>query len=253
MDIKGQTAIITGGASGLGAATAEAFAAAGARVALLDLNVAAAEQLAKKLGGIAVSCDVTSEDSATKALEEVQKALGVGRVLVNCAGIGPAKRIVGREGPMPLADYRKVIEINLIGTFNMMRLFAAALSKAEPLADGERGVIITTASVAAFEGQIGQAAYASSKGGVVALTMPAAREFAQFGIRVATIAPGIFHTPMLAALPEEAQKSLGAAIPFPSRLGRPEEYADVAQFIVRNSYLNGEVIRIDGALRMAPR
>ena len=253
MDINGQVAVITGGASGLGAATAEAFAAAGARVALLAINLAAAEQLAKKIGGIAVGCDVTSDQSAADALAEVQKKYGVGRVLVNCAGVGPPKRIVGRDGPMPLADFRKVIEINLIGTFNMMRLFAAALSKAEPLEDGERGVIISTASVAAFEGQIGQAAYASSKGGVAALTMPASREFAQFGIRVMTIAPGIFHTPMLAALPEEAQKSLGASVPFPARLGRPEEYADLAMFIVRNAYMNGETIRIDGALRMAPR
>jgi NAD(P)-dependent dehydrogenase (short-subunit alcohol dehydrogenase family) len=253
MDIKGQTAIITGGASGLGAATAEAFAKAGAKVALLDINVAAAEQFAGKLGGIAVKCDVTDEQSAIDALSEVQKKYGVGRVLVNCAGVGPPKRIVGRDGPMPLADYKKVIEINLIGTFNMMRLFAAQLTKAEPLAEGERGVIISTASVAAFEGQIGQAAYASSKGGVAALTMPAAREFAQFGIRVMAIAPGIFHTPMLSLLPEDAQKSLGASVPFPPRLGRPDEYADLALTIVRNGYLNGEVIRIDGALRMAPR
>lgn len=253
MDIKGQTAIITGGASGLGAATAEAFAAAGAKIALLDINVGAAEQLAGKLGGIAVKCDVTDEQSSIDALAEVHKKYGVGRVLVNCAGVGPPKRIVGRDGPMPLADYKKVIEINLIGTFNMMRLFAAPLSKAEPLDEGERGVIISTASVAAFEGQIGQAAYASSKGGVAALTMPASREFAQFGIRVMAIAPGIFHTPMLSSLPEDAQKSLGASVPFPPRLGRPEEYADLALFIVRNGYLNGEVIRIDGALRMAPR
>ena len=253
MDIKGQIAVITGGASGLGAATAEAFAAAGAKVALLDLNLAAAEALAGKLGGIGVECDVTDEQSALDALAEVQSKLGVGRVLVNCAGGGPAKRIVGRDGPMPLADYKKVIEINLIGTFNMMRLFAASLSKAEPLDGGERGVIISTASVAAFEGQVGQAAYASSKGGVAALTMPAAREFAQFGIRVMTIAPGIFYTPMLSSLPEEVQKSLGASIPFPPRLGRPEEYADLALFIVRNGYMNGEVIRIDGAIRMAPR
>ena len=253
MDIKGQTAIITGGASGLGAATAEAFAKAGAKVALLDINVGVAEQVAAKLDGIAVKCDVTDEQSAIDALSDVQKKYGVGRVLVNCAGIGPPKRIVGRDGPMPLADYKKVIEINLIGTFNMMRLFAAQLTKAEPLAEGERGVIISTASVAAYEGQIGQAAYASSKGGVAALTMPAAREFAQFGIRVMAIAPGIFHTPMLSSLPEDAQKSLGASVPFPPRLGRPEEYADLALSIVQNGYLNGEVIRIDGALRMAPR
>jgi NAD(P)-dependent dehydrogenase (short-subunit alcohol dehydrogenase family) len=253
MDIKGQTAIVTGGASGLGAATAELFAKAGAKVAILDLNMALAEQTAGKIGGIAVKCDVTNEQSATDALAEVQKKLGVGRVLMNCAGVGTPKRIVGRDGPMPLADFKKVIEINLIGTFNMMRLFATALSKAEPLEGGERGVIVQTASVAAYEGQIGQAAYSSSKGGVVSLTMPAARELAQFGIRVVTIAPGIFHTPMLAALPEDAQKSLGAAMPFPSRLGRPEEFGDLALFIVRNQYLNGETIRLDAALRMAPR
>ncbi|MET0445856.1 MAG: SDR family oxidoreductase, partial [Pseudorhodoplanes sp.] len=231
----------------------ELFAKAGARVAILDLNMAAAEQTASRIGGIAVRCDVTSEQGAVDALAEVEKKYGVGRVLMNCAGVGQPKRIVGRDGPMPLAEYKKVIEINLIGTFNMMRLFAAALSKAEPLEGGERGVIIQTASVAAYEGQIGQAAYASSKGGIVALTMPAARELAQFGIRVATIAPGIFHTPMLAALPEDAQKSLGAAMPFPSRLGRPEEFGDLALFIVRNQYINGETIRLDAALRMAPR
>jgi NAD(P)-dependent dehydrogenase (short-subunit alcohol dehydrogenase family) len=253
MDIKGQIAIVTGGASGLGAATAESFAKAGAKVAILDLNMTAAEQMASKTGGIAVKCDVTDEKSAIDALSEVQKKLGIGRVLMNCAGVGTPKRIVGRDGPMPLADYKKVIEINLIGTFNMMRLFAAALSKAEPLEGGERGVIIQTASVAAYEGQIGQAAYSSSKGGIVGLTLPAARELAQFGIRVMTIAPGIFHTPMLASLPEDAQKSLGAAMPFPSRLGRPEEFADLASFIVRSQYLNGETIRLDAALRMAPR
>jgi NAD(P)-dependent dehydrogenase (short-subunit alcohol dehydrogenase family) len=215
--------------------------------------VDAAEALAKKLGGIAVRCDVTDEASAKAALAKVGEKYGIGRVLVNCAGIGPPRRIVGRDGPMPLAEFRKVIEINLIGTFNMMRLFAADTSKAEPLADGERGVIVSTASVAAFEGQIGQAAYSSSKGGVVALTMPAAREFAQFGIRVMTIAPGIFATPMLAGLPKEAQDSLGASVPFPKRLGTPQEYADLVLTIVRNNYLNGEVIRLDGALRMAPR
>ena len=241
MDVKGQAAIITGGASGLGAATAEVLSAAGAKVALLDLNVEAAEALAKKLGGIAVKCDVTDEASAKAALAKVAATYGVGRVLVNCAGIGPPKRIVGRDGPMPLAEFKQVIEINLIGTFNMMRLFAAETSKAEPLADGERGVIVSTASVAAFEGQIGQAAYSSSKGGVVALTMPAAREFAQFGIRVMTIAPGIFHTPMLAALPQDAQDSLGASVPFPRRLGTPREFAELVAFIVRCNYLNGEV------------
>lgn len=253
MDIKGHTAIITGGASGLGAATAEVLAAAGAKVALLDVNMQAAETLARKLGGIAVPCDVTSDTSAESAIAKVREHYGAGRVLVNCAGVGPPKRIVGKDGPMPLADYKRVIEINLIGTFNMMRLAAADMCKLEPLADGERGVIVSTASVAAFEGQIGQAAYASSKGGVAALTMPASRELAQFGIRVMAIAPGIFATPMLAVLPQEAQDSLGASVPFPKRLGQPAEFAELVSFIVRNGYLNGEVIRLDGALRMAPR
>lgn len=253
MDIKGHTAIITGGASGLGAATAEKLAAAGARVALLDVNLDPAQALARKLGGIAVQCDVTSDSSAEAALAKVREQYGAGRVLVNCAGIGPPKRIVGKDGPMPLADYKRVIEINLIGTFNMMRLAAADMCKLEPLADGERGVIVSTASVAAFEGQIGQAAYASSKGGVAALTMPASRELAQFGIRVMTIAPGIFLTPMLQSLPQEAQQSLGASVPFPKRLGEPSEFADLVSFIVQSRYLNGEVIRLDGALRMAPR
>ncbi len=253
MDIKGHTAIITGGASGLGAATAEILANAGAKVALLDVNLGAAEAIVKKIGGIAVQCDVTSDEGAQAALAKVRETYGAGRVLVNCAGIGPPKRIVGKDGPMPLADYKRVIEINLIGTFNMMRLAAADMMKLEPLSDGERGVIVSTASVAAYEGQMGQSAYASSKGGVVALTLPAAREFAQFGIRVMTIAPGIFVTPMLAGLPQESQDSLGASVPFPKRLGQPQEYGELVSFIVRNGYLNGEVIRLDGALRMAPR
>jgi NAD(P)-dependent dehydrogenase (short-subunit alcohol dehydrogenase family) len=253
MDIKGHSAIVTGGASGLGAASAEMLAAAGAKVACLDVNLDGARALADKIGGIAVRCDVTSADGAAAALAEARGKIGVPRVLVHCAGVGPAKRIVGRDGPMPLEDYARVININLIGTFNMMRLVAAEMQKLEPLADGERGVMVTTASVAAFEGQIGQAAYASSKGGVAALTMPAAREFAQFGIRVNSIAPGIFHTPMLLALPEEAQKSLAASVPFPKLLGRPEQFAALVRHIVENTYLNGEVIRIDGALRMAPR
>lgn len=253
MDPKGHVAVVTGGASGLGAASAEALAAAGAKVALLDLNEKAAGEIAKKLGGIAVACDVTDEASATNALAKVRETYGAGRILVNCAGVGPPKRILGRDGPMPLADYRKVIEINLIGTFNMMRLAAADMAKLEPLADGERGLVVMTASVAAFDGQIGQAAYSSSKGGVVGLTLPAAREFSQFGIRVMTIAPGIFATPMLMALPQDAQDSLGASVPFPKRLGQPREYADLVMTCVRNGYLNGETIRIDGSLRMAPR
>jgi NAD(P)-dependent dehydrogenase (short-subunit alcohol dehydrogenase family) len=253
MDIKNQPAIVTGGASGLGAATARALAAAGARVAVADINEKAAADMAKEIGGVAIACDVSDSASAEAAIKKASDAHGPARVLVNCAGIGPAKRIVGRDGPMPLADYERVIRVNLIGTFNMMRLAAAAMQAAAPLADGERGVIVSTASVAAFEGQIGQAAYSSSKGGVAALTLPAAREFAQFGIRVLAIAPGIFGTPMLKALPQESQDSLGASVPFPKRLGDPAEFAALVMHIVSNGYLNGEVIRLDGALRMAPR
>lgn len=253
MDPRGQVALITGGASGLGAATAQVLAAAGAKVALLDVNEKAAAENAAKLGGMAVTCDVTNEASAIDAIAKVREKFGVARILVNCAGVGPAKRILGRDGPMPLADYRKVIEINLIGTFNMLRLAAADMSKADPLPGGDRGVIVSTASVAAFEGQVGQAAYSSSKGGVAALTLPAAREFAQFAIRVVGIAPGIFATPMLMALPQEAQDSLGASVPYPQRLGAPHEFGELVLSIIRNGYINGEVIRIDGALRMAPR
>lgn len=253
MDIKGHAAVVTGGASGLGAATANELARAGAKVACLDVNFDGAREVADKIGGCAVRCDVTDAEQAEAALAEARGKHGVARILINCAGIGPAKRIVGRDGPMPLGDFERVIKINLIGTFNMMRLVAADMQGTSPLADGERGVIISTASVAAFEGQIGQAAYASSKGGVAALVLPAAREFAQFGIRVNAIAPGIFHTPMLMALPEEAQQSLAAAVPFPKLLGRPDQFAALARHIIENTYLNGEVIRLDGALRMAPR
>jgi NAD(P)-dependent dehydrogenase (short-subunit alcohol dehydrogenase family) len=253
MDIKGHAAIITGGASGLGAATAAELAGAGAKVACLDVNLDGAKAVADKIGGIAIHCDVTNAEEAAAALAQARTVHGTARILMNCAGVGPAKRIVGRDGPMPLEDFARVIEINLIGTFNMMRLGAADMQSLSPLADGERGVIISTASVAAFEGQIGQPAYAASKGGVAALTLPAAREFAQFGIRANAIAPGIFHTPMLIALPEEAQKSLAAAVPFPKLLGRPEQFAALARHIIENTYINGEVIRLDGALRMAPR
>jgi NAD(P)-dependent dehydrogenase (short-subunit alcohol dehydrogenase family) len=253
MDITGHAAIVTGGASGLGAATAEMLAQAGAKVACLDVNVDGARAVAGKIGGIGIKCDVTSAEEATAALAEARAKHGVPRILINCAGIGPARRIVGRDGPQPLEEYARVININLIGTFNVMRLVAADMQKLETLADGERGVIVCTASVAAFEGQIGQAAYASSKGGVAALTLPAAREFAQFGIRVNAIAPGIFHTPMLFALPEEAQKSLAASVPFPKLLGRPDQFSALVRHIIENTYLNGEVIRLDGALRMAPR
>jgi len=253
MDPKGHAAVVTGAASGLGAETAAALAGAGAKVALLDVNIDGAREVAGRIGGVAIRCDVTSADDASKALAEATAKHGTARILVNCAGVGPAKRIVGRDGPMPLAEFEKVIAINLVGTFNMMRLAAAEMQALEPLADSERGVIVSTASVAAFEGQIGQAAYAASKGGVAALTLPAARELAQFGIRVMTIAPGIFGTPMLRALPQAAQDSLGASVPFPKRLGEPREFADLVMTIVRSSYLNGETIRLDGALRMAPR
>ena len=252
MKLTGVAAIVTGGGSGLGRATAEALAAKGAKVTVFDLNPAAAEEAAKAIGGLAVAGDVTDEASAGAALAKAAAAHGAARVLVNCAGIGVAKRVVGREGPHPLADFEKVIRVNLIGTFNMIRLAAAEMGKLEPI-EGERGVVISTASIAAYDGQIGQAAYSASKGGVVAMTLPIARELAQFGIRVNAIAPGVFMTPMMAGLPQAAQDSLGASVPFPARLGQPAEYAALAIHIIENGYLNGETIRIDGALRMAPK
>jgi len=253
MNIAGLGAIVTGGGSGLGEATAERLAKAGAKVAIIDMNAAAAEQVAARIGGLALPGDVTDEATMMAALDRAQAAHGPCRALVNCAGIGVAKRVVGRDGPMPLDEFTRVIHVNLIGTFNMMRLAGAQMSKAEPLEDGERGVIISTASVAAFEGQIGQAAYAASKGGITALTLPVAREFAAFGIRVLTIAPGLFLTPLLNALPEEAQKSLGESIPYPRRLGAPEEFASLVAHMVENRFLNGEVVRLDGALRLPPK
>jgi NAD(P)-dependent dehydrogenase (short-subunit alcohol dehydrogenase family) len=253
MQLKGQAAIVTGGASGLGAATARRLAAQGAKVAVLDLNAKLAEEFAKEIGGVAVICDVADAASGEAAIVAAAKAHGPARVLVNCAGIGVAKRVVGREGPHALADFDKVIRVNLIGSFNMLRLAAAEMSKLEPLDNGERGVIISTASVAAYDGQIGQAAYSASKGGIVGMTLPIARELAQFGIRVLTIAPGLFLTPLLGALPQEAQDSLAAAIPFPHRLGSPDEYASLAMHMIDNPYLNGEVVRLDASLRMAPK
>lgn len=253
MKLENLTAIVTGGASGLGAETARQLAASGAKVALLDLNMELAQSVAKEIGGIPIQCDVSDASSAEKAVAQAKESFGTARILVNCAGIGVPGRIVSRHGPMPLEAFAKVININLIGSFNLMRLAAAEMMQADPLEDGERGVIISTASVAAYEGQIGQAAYASSKGGIVSLTLPAAREFARFGIRVNTIAPGLFHTPLLANLPEDVQQSLAASIPFPQRLGLPDEFAKLALHIVENRFLNGEVIRLDGALRMAPR
>ena len=253
MKIEGVAAIVTGGGSGLGRATAEALAAKGARVAVLDLNIAAAEAVAQAIDGVAVAGDVADAASAEAAIAKAESANGHARILVNCAGIGVSKRVVGRDGPHALGDYEKVIRVNLIGTFNMIRLVGAAMTKLDPLEGGERGVIVSTASVAAFDGQIGQAAYSASKGGVVAMTLPIAREFAQFGIRVNTIAPGIFLTPMMLGLPPAAQESLGRSVPFPNRLGDPGEYGALAVHLVENSYINGETIRIDGSLRMAPK
>ncbi|MFY9896014.1 MAG: SDR family NAD(P)-dependent oxidoreductase [Xanthobacteraceae bacterium] len=253
MDIRGHAAIVTGGGSGLGGATARMLAAAGAKVTILDVNQQAAAEVAIDINGLAIKCDVADSASTEAAFAKAAADHGPARILVNCAGIGTAKRIVGKEGPMPLADYERIIRVNLIGTFNAMRLAAAAMSTLDPLTDGERGVIISTASVAAFEGQIGQAAYASSKGGVVSLVMPAAREFAQFGVRVNAIAPGIFLTPMLMGLTPQAQESLAASLPFPKKLGDPAQFAALVRHLIENTYINGEVIRIDAALRMAPR
>ena len=252
MNLSGQAAIVTGGASGLGAETARVLAAAGAKVAVVDVNAEKANAVAAEINGLGIKCDVSDAASAEAAFITAREKHGAARVLINCAGIGPAKRIVGKDGPMPLEDFAKVIRVNLIGTFNMMRLAAADMTKLEPM-DGERGVIVSTASVAAFEGQVGQAAYSASKGGVAGLTLPAAREFAQFGIRVMAIAPGIMLTPMLLSLPEEVQQSLGASVPFPKRLGQPSEFAALVRHIVENQYLNGEIIRLDGALRLPPR
>lgn len=253
MELNGTVAIVTGGGSGLGAESARQLAKGGAKVAVLDRNLAGAQAVADEIGGIAVECDVSDGEAAKEAIAKVGETLGVARILVNCAGIGTAKRIVGRDGPMPLEDFSRVINVNLIGSFNMMRLAGAEMSKLEPMGDGERGVIISTASVAAYDGQLGQAAYAASKGGIVSLTLPAAREFAQFGVRVLALAPGLFLTPLLAELPEEVQKSLGDSIPFPKRLGKPEEFAELVAHCVTNKALNGEVIRIDGALRLPPK
>jgi len=253
MQLKDQAAIVTGGASGLGAATARKLAAQGAKVAVVDLNQKLAESVAAEIGGVAVACDVSDSASAEAAVLAAAKAHGPARVLVNCAGIGVAKRVVGRDGPMALSDFDRVIRVNLIGSFNMLRLAANEMSKLEPLDGGERGVIISTASVAAYDGQIGQSAYSASKGGIVGMTLPIARELAQFGIRVLTIAPGLFLTPLLAGLPQEAQDSLAAAIPFPRRLGHADEFASLAMHMIDNPYLNGEVVRLDASLRMAPK
>jgi NAD(P)-dependent dehydrogenase (short-subunit alcohol dehydrogenase family) len=253
MQIKDRAAVVTGGGSGLGAATAGHLAALGCRVTVVDINRAAAEAQAARIGGVGVGCDVADAVSGEAAFAAAAAAHGPVRILVNCAGIGSAGRIVGRDGPLGLEAFERVICVNLIGSFNMLRLAAAEMSGADPLEEGERGVIINTASIAAYEGQVGQAAYAASKGGVVGMTLPAARELARAGVRVVTIAPGLFRTPMVDGLPPEVQASLGTGIPFPSRLGRPSEYAALVEHIVCNPFLNGEVIRLDGALRMPPR
>jgi len=255
MQIKGATFLVTGGGSGLGAATAAELLAAGGNAVIADLNEQAGNALAEQLGKSArfVKTDVTDEASVRAAVDEAVARFGSLRGVVNCAGIGLAMRVLPKEGPHDLAAFARVVQVNLIGTFNVIRLAAAAIAAAEPLTDGERGVIINTASVAAFDGQIGQAAYAASKGGVVSMTLPIARELARFGIRVVTVAPGLFDTPMMAALPAEARKSLGEQAPFPSRLGHPSEFAALVRHIVVNPMLNGEIVRLDGAIRMAPK
>jgi len=255
MDIHGRTFLISGGGSGLGAATARMLAEAGAHVLIADVNRAAGEAVAAELGERArfAATDVTDEASVQAAVGTAVEAFGGLHGAVNCAGIAIAERALGKNGPHPLGPFTKVVMVNLVGSFNVIRLAAAAMAQNEPAASGERGVIVNTASVAAFDGQIGQAAYSASKGGVVSMTLPIARELARFGIRVMTIAPGIFETPMLAGLPEAARQSLGQQVPFPSRLGQPAEYAALVRHIIENEMLNGEVIRLDGAIRMAPK
>ncbi|MBO23406.1 MAG: 3-hydroxyacyl-CoA dehydrogenase [Rhodospirillaceae bacterium] len=253
MDVNGLAAVITGGGSGIGAEVARHCAKAGMKVALLDVNMDGANAVADEIGGTAVECDVTSAESGAAAIAAARAANGVGRLLVNCAGVGTPGRIVSRSGPMPLDAFNMVIQVNLVGSFNMMRLFAAELGEVESFEDGERGLIVSTASVAATEGQIGQAAYASSKGGIVSLNLVAAREFAPRGIRVNTIAPGLIDTPMMAGLPDEARASLAEQPEFPKRLGRPEEYARLVMHMCENVLINGAVMRLDGALRMTAR
>ncbi len=255
MQFKNAVAVVTGGASGLGAATVRAFVERGGRATILDRPNSPGDQLAKELGGktIFAAADVTNSDQVSAAIDKTRSAFGGVHIAVNCAGVGAAMKTTGKQGPMPLDIFEMVIRINLIGTFNVIRLAATEMLKNTPNEEGERGVIINTASIAAFDGQIGQAAYSASKGGVVGMTLPIARDLARDGIRCVTIAPGTFDTPMLAMLPEPQRQALGAQIPFPSRLGRPSEYAALACHIVENAMLNGETIRLDGALRMAPR
>ena len=254
MKIEGHSAVVTGGGSGLGEAVARELARQGARVAVLDINAANAQRVAAEIGGLAIAADIADTASLNAALDAAEAAHGTARMVMNIAGIGTAKRVVGKDGsPAPLEDFERVVRINLVGTYNVVRLTAARLLKLAPLEDGERGVMLMTASVAAFDGQVGQEAYAASKGGIVSMTLPLARDLAQHGIRVCSVAPGLFATPLMQQLPAEVQQSLAASIPFPRRLGEPAEFASLAAHIVTNGHLNGEVIRLDGALRMAPR
>ena len=254
MEINENAALVTGAASGMGEATARLLANRGAKVCLLDLDGERINAIAAEIGAMAVQCDVTSAQGMEAAVEQASETNGVARILVNCAGIAPARRIVGRDGAMPLDDFKHVINVNLVGTFNTMRLMAAAVRNEPTLDDSaERGVIVNVASVSAFEGQIGQAAYSSSKGAIVALTIQAARELASAGIRVMTIAPGLIGTPLLLGMPEEVQQSLASQVPFPKRLGDPMEFARLVEHILENQMLNGDVIRLDGAIRMQPR
>jgi NAD(P)-dependent dehydrogenase (short-subunit alcohol dehydrogenase family) len=253
MNIEGSAALVSGGASGLGEATVRELHARGALVTIADVNAEKGQALAAELGLEFVACDVRKEEQVQAAVEQAAKAPGGLRIAVSCAGTGWAQKVAGSKGPHPLMPFETIIAINLVGTFNVLRLAATAMLENEPHEDGERGVCVNTASIAAFDGQIGQIAYAASKGGVVGLTLPAARDLAQYGIRVNTIAPGLFDTPLLAALPQEARDKLGAGVPFPQRLGTPEEYAELACHIAANRMLNGETIRLDGALRMPPR
>jgi NAD(P)-dependent dehydrogenase (short-subunit alcohol dehydrogenase family) len=254
MNILGMPALVTGGGSGLGEATARELARLGAKVAVLDISLDNAKRVAGEIGGLAIQCDITKTESAAAAMEAAAAVHGPARILMQIAGIGSAKRVIAKDGsPAPLEDFVRVVNVNLIGTYNVTRLFAAACAKLEPMEDGERGAIVFTASVAAFDGQVGQQAYSASKGGVVGMTLPMARDLAQYGIRVCTVAPGLFATPLMNELPQTVQESLASSIPFPKRLGKPAEFAQLACHIVSNGHLNGEVIRLDGALRMAPR
>ena len=253
MQIEGNVAIITGGASGLGAGTARELATAGGQNAIWDIQEDKGLEIAKEVGGVFCHCDVTSEDSVIAAMEKTKESIGAGRILVNCAGTGVAIKTSSRGEAHPLEQFQRIININLIGTFNCIRLASTAMIELEPMDHGERGVVINTASVAAYDGQIGQAAYSASKGGIVGMTLPIARDLADKGIRVCTIAPGIFETPLLGTLPDDVRQSLANAVPFPQKLGQPSEYAQLARQIVENVMLNAETIRLDGAIRMAPR